>query len=148
MSEQPSRPKIVVGIDGSDLSVEALRWAVQQARYTGAEVHAVMAWEVSTFVYLSPTRTEVDYERDAEQILDDVVAKVMGEESDVSVQQHMVRQAPGLALTHAGRDADLLVVGSHGRGELPGLHLGSVSGYCVHHAPCPVLVFRGAHTGR
>ena len=40
------------------------------------------------------------------------------------------------------------MIGSHGRGELPGMHLGSVASYCVHHAPCPVVVIRGAHTGR
>jgi nucleotide-binding universal stress UspA family protein len=55
---------------------------------------------------------------------------------------------PAHALTDAAAEADLLVVGSHGRGELPGMHLGSVAGYCVHHAPCPVLVYRVSAVGR
>ncbi|MGH4010822.1 MAG: universal stress protein [Pseudonocardiaceae bacterium] len=40
------------------------------------------------------------------------------------------------------------MIGSHRQGELPGMHLGSVASYCVHHAPCPVVVVRGLHTGR
>jgi nucleotide-binding universal stress UspA family protein len=51
---------------------------------------------------------------------------------------------PARVLTHLAEGADLLVVGSHGRGELPGMHLGSVASYCAHHAPCPVVVLRGA----
>jgi nucleotide-binding universal stress UspA family protein len=47
-------------------------------------------------------------------------------------------------LTGMATDADTLVIGSHGRGELPGMHLGSVASYCVHHAPCPVVLLREA----
>jgi len=47
-------------------------------------------------------------------------------------------------LTSEATPEDTLVIGSHGRGELPGMHLGSTASYCVHHAPCPVVVLRGA----
>jgi nucleotide-binding universal stress UspA family protein len=148
MTEQSDRPRIVVGIDGSELSIDALRWAVQQSRYTGAEVQAVTAWEVAPWIYLAPTYTEADYERDAQRALDQVVAKVLAEESDVPVAKKMVEGRAGIALSKVAEGAALLVVGSHGRKELPRMHLGSVAGFCVHHAPCPVLVFRGSHTGR
>lgn len=148
MSDSQSGARIVVGVDGSDLSVDALRWAVRQARLTHAEVDAVAAWEVSNWVFLAPTFTEQDYEREAERLLDEAVAKVLDDEPDIPVLKHMVHNRPGLALTHTAKGADLLVIGSHGRGELPGVHLGSVASYCVHHAPCPVLVVRGAKTGR
>jgi nucleotide-binding universal stress UspA family protein len=95
-----------------------------------------------------PTYTEEDYARDAQEVLDTSVEKAVGTASDVPVEKRLVAHRPAPALTHAAEGAALLVVGSHGRGELPGMQLGSVAGYCVHHAPCPVLVFRAAHTGR
>ena len=144
------RPVIVVGIDGSDLSSAALHWALHQARLTGAEVKAVMSWELprSVWIYLTPTSTEENYELRAEEVMDRVLKEAASDFGDVPVHRVIVGKSPGLALAEAAEGAQMLVVGSHGRGELPGLHLGSVAGYVVHHAPCPVLVFRGAHTGR
>lgn len=148
MTEQQERPRIVVGIDGSLLSLAALRWAIGQARRTGAEVHAVTGWEIPITIMVVPTYTEADYARDARQVLDRAVAEVQRTERDVSVEKHLVQQRPALALTRTADGAELLVIGSHGRGELPGMHLGSVASYCVHHAPCPVVVVRGRDTGR
>lgn len=81
-------------------------------------------------------------------VLHRAVTEVRQAEPDVPVEQHLVQQRPALALTRAAEGAQLLVVGSHGRGELPGMHLGSVASFCVHHAPCPVVVVRGRDTGR
>jgi nucleotide-binding universal stress UspA family protein len=138
--------RIVVGIDGSELSAQALLWAVRQSRFTGAEVVAVTAWEVSPLIYLAPTSTEADYERDAVLVLDRVVAQVQAEHPDVPIAKALVEGRAGIALSKAATGATLLVVGSHGRKEFPRMHIGSVAGYCVHHAPCPVLVFRGPHS--
>ena len=154
MSQQRQQPPlgrqrpIVVGIDGSILSVAALRWAVGQARLTGADVHAVTGWEVPITIMIVPTYTEADYARDAQQVLDRAVAEVQQTEPDVRIERHLIQKRPALALTAAAEDAQLLVIGSHGRGELPGMHLGSVASYCVHHAPCPVVVVRGRDSGR
>ena len=134
--------RIVVGIDGSPRSREALRWAVDQARRTGAQVRAVAAWDVSPFVYLAPTATEETYEQAAETVLNEVVESVLDGEDDVPIERVMVQGRPGPAVAKAARGAELLVIGSHGHGEIPGMHLGSTAGYCVHHAPCPVLVIR------
>lgn len=148
MTEPHERPRIVVGIDGSLPSIAALRWAIGQARLTGGEVHAVTGWEIPVTIMIVPRYTEADYARDAREILHRAVTEVRQAEPDVPVEQHLVQQRPALALTRAAEGAQLLVVGSHGRDELPGMHLGSVASFCVHHAPCPVVVVRGRDTGR
>jgi nucleotide-binding universal stress UspA family protein len=139
-------PRIVVGVDGSSASVAALRWAIGHAELLGARVQAVTGYEVPWTILLTPTYTDADYARDAEEALDRSVAEASCG-SGVEVQKVLIQERPALALTHLADGAVLLVVGSHGRGELPGMHLGSVSGYCVHHAPCPVLVHRTAVPG-
>jgi nucleotide-binding universal stress UspA family protein len=145
---ETSSPFIVVGTDGSALSVQGLRWAADQARLTGARLVAVTGYEPPMTIMLVPTWTEEDYAMEAEAALERTIVEALGEEPDVSVERRLVQRRPAHALTEAAEGAALLVVGSHGRGELPGMHLGSVATYCVHHAPCPVLVFRGEHTGR
>ncbi len=148
MSEQPGRPVIVVGIDGSDLSVDALRWAVGQARLTGAEVNAVLAWDIPVGYYPMLAFEDADFQADGQEIVDRAVAQVLPGAGDVPISTRVIRLQPRAALVEAARGAALLVVGSHGIGTLPGLHLGSIASYCVHHAPCPVLVYRTSATGR
>lgn len=140
--------RIVVGVDGSPLSVEALRWAIGHADALGATVQAVTGYDIPWTILLTPTYTDEDYTRDAREALDRSVAEAIDPASGVEVEKLLIQERPALALTHLAEGAALLVVGSHGRGELPGMHLGSVSGYCVHHAPCPVLVYRAAGSGR
>lgn len=144
------RPVIVVGVDGSELSIGALRWGAQQARLIGADVVAVTGYDIPWTIFFAPTATEADYAMNAQKALDESVATALGPEPDVRVEKRLIGQRPAFALTHTAEaeGAQLLIVGSHGRGELPGMHLGSVATFCVHHAPCPVLVFRGPHTGR
>lgn len=148
LMNEMDQPLIVVGVDGSDLSVGALRWAVDHARVTGSRILAMACYEIPWTMIITPTYSEADYARDAQELLDRTVERAVGDASDVPVERRLVQTRPAHALTAAAQDAALLVVGSHGRGELPGMHLGSVAGYCVHHAPCPVLVFRGDHSGR
>ena len=134
------RPVIVAGVDGSEDSKHALRWAVRQARFTGAEVHAVIAWQVPVTIFIVPTYTEADYARDAAETLSKAVLDALGPDPGVPVLTRVIQNRPATALTEEARTAELLVVGEHGRGELPGMHLGSVASYCVHHASCPVTV--------
>lgn len=143
MSEHlDGRPTIVVGVDGSDSSSDALYWALRHARATGARVRAVMSWQIPMSIYLVPTYTEEDYRQDAQDLMDTIVKEAAAEFGDVPIDSDLVGGRPGPALAHAAEGAELLVIGSHGRGELPGMHLGSVATYCVHHSPCPVLVYR------
>jgi nucleotide-binding universal stress UspA family protein len=131
---------IVAGVDGSEDSKQALRWAARQAELTGAEVHAVTAWEVPWRIYLVPSYTEADYQRDAAETLNKAVLDALGPDPGVPVMTRLVQDRAAVALTAEAEHAELLVVGGHGRGELPGMHLGSVASYCVHHAACPVTV--------
>ena len=138
--QEAAKPVIVAGVDGSEDSKEALRWAARQAALTGAEVHAVTAWQVPWRIYVMPSYTEADYERDAAEILDKAVVEALGPQPGVPVITRLVQDRAAVALTGEAQHADLLVVGCHGQGELPGMHLGSVASYCVHHASCPVTV--------
>ena len=142
------QPVIVVGIDGSDLSIDALKWAADHARRIHGRILAVTGYEVPWTIFLAPTATEADYARAAREVLARTVVEALGSDPDIEVDKELSQDNPARALTRLSRGAELLVVGSHGRGELPGMHLGSVAGYCVHHAPCPVLLFRGPDTAR
>jgi nucleotide-binding universal stress UspA family protein len=141
-------PLIVVGVDGSQLSVEAIRWAAEHARRVDGRLLAVTAYDIPWTIFFAPTATEADYAEVAQEALDRSLVEAPGEQPDVPVVKHLVAHRAAQAWTQAAAGADLLVVGSHGRGELPGMHLGSVANYCVHHAPCPALVFRTARSGR
>lgn len=141
--------KIVVGIDGSDASKDALRWAVEDARARGAELVALHAYEVPVPALDAGPATPVDLpglvaeaHDDAQQFVAKVVDEVVGNVVSVDVAPIAVEDEPVRALLDASRDADLLVVGSHGHG-LSGLLLGSVSLECAQHAACPVVIFRG-----
>lgn len=142
MTHAQAKPFIVVGADGSDESISAVRWSVEHARLMGARLVVVTAFNVPWTIMVTPTYTDDDYARDAQEMLDRTVLQGVGEDPGVDVETRLLQVRPALALTGAASGAELLVVGAKGHGELPGLHLGSVSSYCVHHAPCPVVVYR------
>ena len=137
-----SVPNIVVGADGSDASAEALRWAIRQAKLTGAEVRVATGYTYPFTIFLAPTYTEADYERDAVEAQRITIEKATGGLRDVPLTTTVIETRPARLLTEMARNADLLVVGAHGSGGFTGMHLGSVANYCVHHAPCPVVVVR------
>lgn len=140
MSERERTPVVVVGVDGSENGQIALRWALQQARLMGAELHAVTAWEVSAAYGYVPMYTDADLEGDARKQQDVALEQVARESEGVPVVHQVVRGHAAEALLDAARDADLLVIGSRGHGTFAGTLLGSVSQQCVHHAHCPVVV--------
>jgi nucleotide-binding universal stress UspA family protein len=134
--------RIVVGVDSSPGSRTALRWALTQAGLTGASVHAVTAWQ-SPVVYDGwvPVPDRFAIIAGAEKVLAGTVAEVVGTQ-DESVDVHTaVAEGPAAqVLLAAAKGAELLVVGSRGRGAFTGMLLGSVSQHCVQHAPCAVVV--------
>ena len=141
--------KIIVGIDGSDASKDALRWAVEEARLRGADVVAVHAWQVPPPVpSLGPAPgVEVvemipQLEEAAKTLVQSVVAEVVGDASDVTVEAVTTEGPPANVLIEAAKGADMLVVGSRGHGGFVALLLGSVSQQVATHAPCPVLIHR------
>jgi nucleotide-binding universal stress UspA family protein len=142
MTDPSSRPVIVVGVDGSEDSSQALRWAAAHARRIGGEVRAVTGWDIPITIMVAPTYTTADYARDAEELLRKSVDEALGPSPEVPVVTRLVQQHPARALVTEAEGAEMLVLGRHGKGELPGLHLGTVASYCIHHAPCPVVLVR------
>lgn len=136
------KPRIVVGIDGSPNSLAAARWAIDYAREFNFRLHIVMAWEVSFWVNVNPVTTETSYLEMAEGIFDEAIASLNLESAGIDVETQLVQMQPGLALQTLSEGAAMLVVSGTGHGNVPGTHLGSVSGYCAHHATCPVLIHR------
>lgn len=135
--------RIVVGVDGSDSSKAALRWAIRQAKLTGGSVDAVTVWRFpSTYGWAPGPGGMPDLETAAKSTLIAALAEVSGLEPGVPVRPVVTEGDAAEALLHAARGADLLVVGSRGHRGFASALLGSVSMHCVLHAHCPVLVFR------
>jgi nucleotide-binding universal stress UspA family protein len=136
--------KIVVGVDGSDSSKQALRWAVRQAELTGASVEALTAWDFpKSLGMLAPMSDGFNPEAEAREVLTAAIEDTVGASPPVAVSAAVVRGHPALSLVAASKSASLLVVGSRGHGEFVGMMIGSVSEYCVANAACPVVVIRG-----
>lgn len=135
--------RIVVGVDGSEGSVAALRWAVGEAALRGAVVEAVSSFHVPYVGAASVMPLMLDPEefRDA---ADAVLRKVIDEVDASSLAEPvrpMVIEGPAsTVLVEAGRRASLLVVGARGHGGLTGMLLGSVSRQVTEHATIPVVV--------
>ena len=133
---------IVVGVDASEPSKDALRWAARQAELTGAGLHIVMAWEIPSMGYWAAIPQGLDLGKEAEKALQSTIEEVLGSDPKVAVRSTVAEGHAPLVLLEAAHDADLLVVGSRGHGEFAGMLIGSVSEYCVTHAHCPVVVLR------
>jgi nucleotide-binding universal stress UspA family protein len=144
---QPTH-RIVVGVDGSSCSLDALEWAIRQAQLTGARVLVVTAWQRPSAVgWGLPVAPSPSPSEDANSVLEEVLEPVRKRHPNVDIQSKTVEGHPAPALVEASQGADLVVVGSHGRGAFAGMLLGSVSRHCVSHASCPVLVVRRVETG-
>lgn len=149
MSEHPGSPggRVVVGVDGSPASQEALRWAARFAGRIGAGVTAVCVWQYpAEFVHgiTPPSYAEVWHpEADAREILDATVRAALGEQPPPGLETLTREGHPAQVLVDLSAGATMLVVGSRGRGGFAGMVLGSVSAACSAQARCPVLVVRG-----
>jgi len=138
-----TEPVILVGIDGSDASREALAWAADEARTRGAVVECLTSWTWPASYGWTVTLPEgMDPAADARRVLDASLAPVREAHPDVTFRTEVVEGPAAPALVDASAHADLLVVGSRGHGGFAGLLLGSVSAHCVAHAHCTVVVHR------
>jgi len=148
VNQEPGEHRIVVGIDGSPSSREALCWAVRQAALTGSVVDAVIAWhDPSSYDGYGWLIADTSYAEVAAKTLSETVDSVVTAGSGVTVRQRIMEGHPAQVLLDAADSADLLVVGSRGHGGFARMLLGSVSQHCVQHSPCPVLVIRGQQDG-
>ncbi len=132
--------KIVVGVDGSDSSVQALRFAARLAPALDARIHAVACWDFPQ-IYAGYVPPDFDaFEGAAAKTLAEALGKAFGPDVPENLSQELVRGPAPAKLVEADADAAMLVVGRRGHGGVVGMHLGSVSSACVSHAACPVLV--------
>ncbi|MEU1282725.1 universal stress protein [Kitasatospora sp. NPDC005856] len=143
----PARERrIVVGIDGSGPSKAALRWAVDQAVLTGAAVHAVAAWEYPSLYGWFAPMVDDGFERTARRTLTAEINEILGPDRAVEVRESLVLGHAAEVLLEAAEGADLLVLGSRGRGTFARTLLGSVSTRCAVHGACPVVIVRADGT--
>ena len=134
-------PRIVVGVDGSPASVDALRWAARQADLTGAAVEAVISWDYPSTSGMEFGSLDIDWAGNARADAGRCAARRAGQRRRHS-HRTVTRGHPAEVLVAAAQGADLLVVGSRGHVALPGRLLGSVSEHVAARAPCPVVVVR------
>ena len=136
--------RIVVGVDGSEGAVQALRFAIEEARIRGAELRAVSAWHVPPAVYgtgWAPASTDLDeFRKLAEASLRESVEEAGATEAGIEVTPVVREGHPVDLLLAVSEGAALLVLGTRGLGGFKGLLLGSVSQQCAQHSKCPVIV--------
>ena len=140
---------IIVGVDGSDSSRAALRWAYDEAVHHGASLTAVMVWHAPVVPMLPPygSLAPEDYgdtpRKNALAVLEELTSSLGGGDTrEVEVRTSIEEGNPAKVLIERSKEADLLVVGSRGQGGFAGMLLGSVSQHLVAHAECPVVVLR------
>jgi len=139
---------IVVGVDGSENSLDALRWAAEEAKVRNSllRVVAVFNAPIMSTGYEVVAPDPSDLAAASNTMLDAAVDSVRegGALEGVHVATEVVEGHAGERLIELSHDADLVVVGARGHGGFLGMVLGSVTGHVVHHAACPVVVVRNA----
>lgn len=142
---------VVVGVDGSDGAMAAVRWAAARAASTGAPLRLVYAYPPPTPLPAVPVGTPLpeplpaDYARAAEEVLASA-ADTARSAGEVQVSTEVVVGGPAQVLIDASREAELVVIGSRGLGGFAGLLLGSVGTQVAAHAHCPAVVVRESAT--
>ncbi len=147
-AEEPGSPQapVVVGIDGSPTSEVATAIAFDYASRRGVDLIALHAWsDMGPIEFASPNWAPIEWRNikvAEEEVLSERLAGWSSRYPDVTVHQVVVCDRPGPRLLEKAEDAQLLVVGSHGRGGVPGMLLGSVSTAIVNSAQIPVIIAR------
>jgi nucleotide-binding universal stress UspA family protein len=140
----PSR--VVVGLDGSAPSLDALDWAGSFAESAGARIELVTAWSwPSSYGWAVPLPEGYSPASDAERVLSEARVRLLERHPGLEVTTAALEGHPAQVLVERSDGAALLVVGSRGHGQFAGMVIGSVSEHCAAHAHCPVLVFHRPH---
>jgi nucleotide-binding universal stress UspA family protein len=134
--------KVFVGVDESEGSAHAVRWALEEARARHGELTAVMTWG---YLDQRPLRGAPTFEQDytaksAETALRQYLDEAVGPEAAAQIKRRLVNDIPTRGLVEASEDADLFVVGSRRLTGLGEFVLGSVAHHVTKHARCPVVV--------
>lgn len=146
----PTASTVVVGVDGSALSLAALDFAFDMADRRGWRVLAVHAWEVPSYDALAALPPPIDLEELAageERAFAESLAGLRERYPDVSIEQMVIKGPSVRAILDASDDPALIVMGSRGRGEFLGAVLGSVSQGVLHRAKVPVAVIGSGDAG-
>ncbi|MFF7240558.1 universal stress protein [Streptomyces collinus] len=147
MDRDVSEPRVVVGVDGSDSSYAAVRWAVRYAALLGGVVDAVTVWELPGLYGWSAPAVDTDVDEDeARQLMRQELTDVLGAETAGAVRTHVVHGNAADVLLRSAEGAEAVVVGSRGRGGFARALLGSVSQHVSQHAACPVVIVRSGET--
>lgn len=151
---EPVAGRIVVGVDDSEQAAAALRWALAEGALRGATVEVVHSWSppLSALPFGATLVIPVDeaaIDSAARASVDELVDAALAEmdHRPPEVLRTILPGGPASTLVEVSEDADMLVVGSHGRSGLSRLMLGSVAMACVNHAACPVVIIRAAGEG-
>jgi nucleotide-binding universal stress UspA family protein len=148
-------PGIIVGVDGSEHSLSALDWALNEAGLRKAPLTVISVSPIVSGIY-GPGYAPADYpveeesRTQAEKATQELVNQAVERRSEAPAVPVTVRALSGVAadeLINASADADLLVVGARGAGGFARLVMGSVSTQVTHHALCPVVVVPGNRAG-
>jgi nucleotide-binding universal stress UspA family protein len=144
---RPTGP-VVVGVDGSPASEAAVAVAFEEASLRGAELVALHTWleHASDAAYVAAIEPVLNWESLQERGEEELAQRLAGWQEkypDVTVRRSVARGRPVRNLLDLATEAQLLVVGSRGRGGFRGMLLGSTSQALVYHAPCPLIVARG-----
>lgn len=139
----PAEARIVVGVDGSSESKQALRWAASIAAVSGAHIEAIAVWQDPVGYAWVGVPYEWNPGDDAEKALNQAVDEVFGTDRPDNLRLLTHEGHATRVLLDASKGALMLIVGSRGHGGFGGLLLGSVSAAVAEHASCPVLVVHG-----
>ena len=140
---QLSPPRVVVGVDGSEQSKHALRWAARLADTFGARVDVISAWRYPVGYGWSTVPPDWNPAQDMEKQLSETVDEILGAQRSQDTRLTVYEGNAAQILIKEGAGALMIVVGSRGHGGFSGLLLGSVSAAVAEHASCPVLVVHG-----
>ena len=140
-----ARQVIVVGIDGSDGSLAALRWALHEASLRQLSVEGVNGWLVPEAMLpgaaLGGGGVAMQASQECGQTVLDEAAQIAAREApEVAFAALLIAKSPAEAVVARSHDAELLVVGRRGHGGFLGVLLGSVANQVAHHASCPVVL--------
>lgn len=138
---------VVVGVDGTDVAEKAIEMAFSEANARGAKLRGIHTWidmqMQTSLAGLSAAQLEwEEIEKDQKRLLAEHLAPFAAKYPNVEVEEVITRDRPVRALADASADAQLLVVGSHGRGGFRGMLLGSTSRALLQEAKCPLMVVR------
>ncbi len=142
--------RILVGVDGSDKSITALKWAADLAAKVGAHVEIVTAWQtpfptfelVAIGFDLDLAELNDQPRQVAEYRLEKAIVGAYGTAHPGGVTRRIEEGYPGLVLVERSKEANLLVLGNRGHSQVVEVLLGSVSMYCLTHAHCPVTIVK------